>query len=162
MGVLMSSDAPNPESIVFPTTSSIVAESEAKVADARQALADYTHQKIQSMAQSVPPAPVAPQVPQVPQQYQQAPYPPVQVTAQFGQPQYPPQPQYPVAPQVPQQQMPPQQPSTLGILIAVNTLLDGYEAKAPGIYPPELRTAVVNEINKLKSYQEKIDNISKT
>jgi hypothetical protein len=154
----MGIDAPNPESLVIPTSSNIVAEGEKKVADARQALADFTHQKIQSMAQSVPapPAPVVP--PQVPQQYQQAPqYPPVQVTAQFGQPQYPQQPQYPVAPQP---QAPPQQPSTLGILLAVNTLLDGYEAKAPGVYPPDLRAAVINEINKLKSYQEKIDNIS--
>jgi hypothetical protein len=159
----MSNDSPNPESIVIPTTSNIVAESEKKVADARQALADYTHQKIQSMAQSVPPAPVipqqqVPQVPQIPQQYQQAPaYPPVQVTAQFGQPQYPPQPQYPVAPQPPP---PPRELTTVDVMVWVHTLLDGYEAKAAGIYPPELRAAMINEINKLKSYQEKLQNIS--
>ncbi len=42
---------------------------------------------------------------------------------------------------------------------SVHALLDGYEAKAPGVYPEELKAQVAQEIEKLKVYQTTIHEI---
>lgn len=126
---------------------------------------DYT-QPQGPVAQQPPPMPAPPPAQWHPgPQYQQQ-QPPQQ--AYHGRP--PVLPQLGFHPATQQQQQPPLPPqqslpqpgefSTLTLLYAIHSLLDGYEVSAPGAYPQDLRSRVLLEIDKLRTYQARFASIS--